>query len=675
MSETSKVSVTFAEEGRTRQRYSNCRTRVNRYIISDVITVVAKARQSLVVEIRWTRKIRKYCYVAADMIEVASEYTGNLKLAKALSILAFIPILVALAVIIATPQASQYEPSLYAVFPWYLWALVIIAIMLGELALVISASSHRLDQSWVFGLIPILAADLVLLLIPFSRGYVIYGRADTLFHLGYMRDILNTGNFGADRYPVEHILGVAASFFSGLDITTVLYVFVVVFSFFFIGSFYLLATQLLTKREVIVAVSLFSVVLFSTWNVLFIPSSGSFFMLPFAIYLIIRSWQSKRYQEFITLAFFVVILIVLFHPLTTFILVGFLIFLEGLIKARQRSGPSRARFKTRSVAYLVIVACVCFFGWQAYLILVIRKTDTLVNALTGEGGPESSVGFYADLAARTQLTLNSFITEAIKLYGQFIILAALALFCIFFLRRTARKNHKHLSFSYLFSAGGFLVFLILTVVFAVLPVQVDFFRIIIVATLFALLLIPQFIYPVFFNSENTRKPHFRSIAKKILFCAIVFAIVSPSVFNLFFSPTIRQLNQQVTASELSGMKTFFENRNQNLNILQFGAQPYYFYVLFYGIKVPRLNVSLDPAKVTPPDHFGYDHNTSLSASTQTPTYLVVNDFGRDFNPYLYPEYPELWRFTPADFNRLNIDPGMDAIYANGNLNVYITRPT
>jgi hypothetical protein len=79
--------------------------------------------------------------------------------------------------------------------------------------------------------------------------------------------------------------------------------------------------------------------------------------------------------------------------------------------------------------------------------------------------------------------------------------------------------------------------------------------------------------------------------------------------------------------------------------------------------------------LTPPNHFGYRENASFSDSVKQDSYFVDSIYSRVFLPSVYPEYQQLWSFTPSDFNRLDHqDPGVDTIYSDGEFWVYHVNP-
>ena len=120
------------------------------------------------------------------------------------------------------------------------------------------------------------------------------------------------------------------------------------------------------------------------------------------------------------------------------------------------------------------------------------------------------------------------------------------------------------------------------------------------------------------------------------------------------------------------METFFQNRNDKIPIMEFGISQERFHNVIYNTEAIRTNIAYE-IKTVPPDHFGYENYTSFGNYNKNPTYFLLNDIGRNFYSYVYPEYRDKWRFTQDDFSRLEEDSGVQIIYRNGNLDIYLTK--
>ncbi|HJH26822.1 MAG TPA: hypothetical protein C5S37_08645, partial [Methanophagales archaeon] len=160
------------------------------------------------------------------------------RILKIIVIICFIFIITALTIIAKTPPAGGYEISIYDAYPWYFWVFIITSIFTGQIILLKSTlSSDKNDKLWVFGFLAILTTNIILLFMPFIRGYATYGRGDVLTHIGLIKDILRTTSFGTDNfYPLDHILTASLSYITSINVEHAVNIIPPIFSLFYIIS-------------------------------------------------------------------------------------------------------------------------------------------------------------------------------------------------------------------------------------------------------------------------------------------------------------------------------------------------------------------------------------------------------------------------------------------------------
>ncbi len=113
----------------------------------------------------------------------------------AIAVVGVLLLSISTAIAVISPPATEYEISLYESYPTSFWGCIIGSLFSGSL-LIFRSIGNSNERSWVFGTSLMLATDALLLLMPLIRGYVMYGDADPLTHLGYVQDIVNTGTTG-----------------------------------------------------------------------------------------------------------------------------------------------------------------------------------------------------------------------------------------------------------------------------------------------------------------------------------------------------------------------------------------------------------------------------------------------------------------------------------------------
>jgi hypothetical protein len=152
--------------------------------------------------------------------------------------------------------------------------------------------------------------------------------------------------------------------------------------------------------------------------------------------------------------------------------------------------------------------------------------------------------------------------------------------------------------------------------------------------------------------------------------AIFAIIIWFSMFNLYLSPIVKQVNQQVTNSEYLGMSTFYQYRDESYQILEYGLSQKRMYDAIYGVDYPKLNIRYSTTNsLMPPDHFSYTSRSSLGTGYYDSQYFILTKLGKYYYQNMYPEFQQKWRFYPADFEQLNFDASVQQIYKNGNLDV------
>ena len=224
-------------------------------------------------------------------------------------------------IIIDTPPAAGYEISLYKAYPFYLWLFILSAFSCGLYFLVSQSFSIHSSKKWVFGFIILLYCNLLILLLPFIRGYATLGRGDVLTHIGYIKDILNTGHFpsagiiGANHYPVVHIIGADLSYLTNLAPEILAEIYPGFFTLFYICSIYLLARNIsINQGEMLMITAFGSLLLFKHSNLMLAPSVICFFILPFNLFLIHKQYLSYKKLEFSLILILMLIVVPFLHP-------------------------------------------------------------------------------------------------------------------------------------------------------------------------------------------------------------------------------------------------------------------------------------------------------------------------------------------------------------------------
>ena len=590
---------------------------------------------------------------------------------RGLAIGGFALIILSLICIVLNPPATNYEFSIYDAYPLFFWVSLIGAIIIGAAILLFGAflSDEQNNTHWFFGIAIILLADSILLFMPFIRGYLNFGSGDVLSHIGWMKDIIRTGYVGSSNiYPIDHILGVVLNFFSGLSLQQITMIVPALFSLFFIISLYLLSTIIFPSQpERLILLAFGSILLFSNYNMAFLPNAQAFMLLPFVFYLIIKNSISKEGRSFTLLVIIMTSLLVFYHPLVILIVISILLVLR-LLPLFQNKLNTSGNFNIISNK-LIALLVVLFISWSYYLVTLANTIKPILDTITGSSTESVSefqqysnslLAGNVDLFYRIQLTIN--------IYGAYIILLVLSLVCCTYILSKIIRKEK-IPYIYLIAVVGFLTAFIISLLAFLLNGTFGFVRIYICAIIFSLILIPvlwRLMTPI-----NKTKTVINGILLLVL--AIVLWL---SIFNLYYSPNIEQANQQVTKSEYLGMITFYQIRDTSYPILELGLYQNRMYDAIYGYDYPRTNVFynyLNSSAFRPPFHLGYNSVSSLGDIYNEPHYFLLTNAGEFVYQHFFPESPQKWKFDVNDFEQLKIDPSVQQIYDNGNLKVSIVE--
>jgi len=605
------------------------------------------------------------------------EFIKNDRFTKILLNLAFIFIATSLIIITKTPPAKGYELSIYDAYPWYFWFLIIMAIFIGQLILIKNAIfSNKNDKFWIFGFLVILISDIVLLFMPFIRGYSTFGRWDELTHIGHGIDIIKTGHIGElNFYPMDHILVVTLHYMVGAPVNYIINAIASIFSLFYIISFYLLVKQIFERKdEVLFVLAFTSILLISHEHLTFAPSAQSFFLLPFVLYLYFKSRDLTHALEFNFLLIISLFLIVFFHPMTTLFLILVFLILEFCLFIRKNINKTQGfelpKLPKRGSLNVISISFITFFIWYFSFSAIVNSFRSVLNWLLYESGrPE--VKIYSKLIARAHPELSDLLKVIFHTYGQILILGFLSLiFSIYFFKiwkGNKNKAKQGLKFYHIFFSIGSLVFIVLSVIFFFNDFIIGFGRVSKYTLFFSSVLVGLGFYNLIKRSELSFN---RRCFGSILLCIVLISLLYFSTFNLYWSPIVKKENQQVSNAEIEGMRWFFDYRDRNLLIQELGLSQKRFHDAIYGIEVSKKNIRYG-INAHPPDHFDYGNKTLLDNSYGKSCYLLVSYLGRIIYPEIYPEYEKFWRFTPNDFKVLESDITISKIYNNRNLNVYL----
>ena len=601
------------------------------------------------------------------------------RLLKILSILALSFLVLALTIILRTPTSTSYEINIFYAFPWYFWMFIILSIFTGSLVLVEYVISKAQNNYWIYGFGVILLSNFVLLIMPKIRNYLIFGRGDVLTHIGWMKYIVANGTFGSDIYPILHIIGTELFYFTGITLDAITTVIYPVFSIFYILSFYLLYTEILKdKSKVVLALVFTSIMVMGTAHTSFAPYSLSLFVIPIFLYLYFKERNSPKWS-FKLLLLIATLFLILFHPLITVLILISIIIIEFSIYIYTRLNKPDKKYSKNFSYILIVLILLSLFLWKQYYYLIENGFITFYSfLLTGE-----SPNLQNTLTLISKANFNDLIYSIVFIYGNWLIVFLVSLISTYYLIKknigtTHLRNLFHifsnLEIYEIFAVLGFLLFSVISILVYFKLQIFGFTRVVEFAIIFSNFLVFSLFYYII-NSKN-KILNKNGYMKILLISIILLPIICFSTLNLYQSPLELTPNAQVTASEVTGIQTFFITDNNSSRVLELGISKDRFHAVIYGEQADKYGQDINIRNLTnitrtePIDHFGFDNNTTLGQYYNNSVYLLVNEIGVQSYPVLYPGYKNVWRFTPGDFITLNDSNQSMLVYNNGNLQIY-----
>jgi len=570
-------------------------------------------------------------------------------------------LLLALTVILSqTPDATTYEISIYDAYPWYFWAIACVALFLGNVVIVRSAAEETAD--WMYGLLLVGTVVGVLVFLPYFRGYTVFGRADVLSHVGYIRDIQETGAIGGRNiYPNFHLLVLSLAYVVGVDPSTVIMGVAGIGSLFSIVSFLALVSTVFDRRRALLSLP-FATVLVAVQSV---PYVFSTLLVPFVLYLFVKERRTRSLYVRAALAT-TLFATVIYHPITTL----FLLLIFGVYGATQLlydrnllGADGRAVGRSVGAMPLSQLVVAVFAVWYLDFTAIVERFGIVLENLAAPGGGGSPASTYGSTLSEYTPALVDLLRIALVRYGQSAILPTIGGLCslsfaVSVIWRRSGWDVSRSSFVSLFA-----LFTGLSTLFFVVDLIVGFGRPLLYAELFGALLAGSLFYALASGTESRRTMH------AALYVTVALLVVF-STFGLYASPYSVDENQQVTRAELEGAEWYLENRNGYIRLSEFGTDVHRYRDAIYGRESygSQRVVTSDTAEIPP--HFGYTERETLGAGYEDDRYMVLTRAGRIFYPNLYPDYRQYWKYEQSDFQRLDRDESVTQVYDNGEYDIY-----
>ena len=568
-------------------------------------------------------------------------------------------LLAVVAIINLVPPADGYEISLYGAYPRYFWVALIVTIFSGQLVILGSAIYGReRDRSWVFGVALILASDAILFLMPYIRGYPIYGRGDVLTHIGYVRDLSEVGIDG-NIYPLMHLHVRALSHATGLPPSAVINILPVVFSFVCFGGLFYLAVGLFERSHALFCLPFVIVPFVGGSHSVVVPFTLSVLLVPFVLYVLFKEQRTTAIAIRVVLVASI-IGSALYHPLTAVMMLP----VYGMYVGFKRAEPFKSRW--RGPTKIASLATVVFAAWYLQTYGIINRFETVYERVLGSAESASELDAYVGTVNTYSPRLVDIVEIVLIRYGIAMLFFGFATVFIVFAIYRWRRNGTGQNLFLVFFSGSFVLFAGLSVALLLNNFIAGWGRPLSIGKIFAAVLAASLFY---FLWKVDDVPSGRPVVSLSL-AAVLLSVAVLAPLGVYPTLAATENNHQVTEMEIDGTEWMFEHRNAEITLDGHRLVQYRFEHFHNG----TLNETVKQYETRrPPDHFGYDRADALGAFYEQDRYVMVNRLAEDTYPKQFPGYEEYWRFTPEDFDRLAHDRSASQIYDNGEVRTYLVR--
>ncbi|WP_128224765.1 hypothetical protein [Halobacteriaceae bacterium SHR40] len=562
-------------------------------------------------------------------------------------------LLLAVSFLNSIPPASGYEISIYQVYPWYFWGLLIGATFLGQVVIVGSVRySDGDDRTWVLGVILVLLSGTILLFMPIIRGYPVFGGVDELTHIGFVHDISAVG-IADNIYPAMHLIVHLASVATGFAPSTVMKLMPIVMSFVFVGGMFYLAFNFYSRTHALYVLP-FILFLFVGYKTQ-VPFVLSVLYVPFILYLFVKEQRTSAtsVRIFLVIAIFG---IVFFHPLTT----AFLVLAMGIYVALEKTNLFSTEWSTPTMIPPLTV--VVFSTWYLTFVGIIRRFERTANRITGSAAGESEFETVTSTVSTFSPDLTDLVTLAILDYGVVFILYALAGLFILVAGYLWLRNEIELNIFFVLFSLVFMLFTAVSMLSFVVDLGFGWGRVLFFENLFAAVLAGSLFYFLYQWLESRTV----TTGVTVTLGVILFALTLVVVLGSFASVSATDDNPQKTEMDIDGAEWVLDNRDKEMLIDQYRISLW----RYENFQNGTLTTSIRKEGAQPPEHFGYTANETIGQSYEEDSYLVLNQRGRITYPEVYADYPDYWAYTPQDFARLERDRTASKLYDNGEFDFY-----
>lgn len=551
------------------------------------------------------------------------------------------------------PPATGFENYIIAAYPLAFWACFVF--VTSTIILVFVGSAVSSSGAWkpAFGL---LSANYgVFFYLPVHHGYKLSNRvsSDALAHLGFVKRAAGTGSFADLFYPLQHGILSALSFL-GVPLDVAGYTLSFGITMIFILTVGLLLRELSGNDSAFpVGLAVATPLVFMQFQINIHPAILSFMFVPLVVFLIERARRADG-PQFRLLYTFLALSLVLFHPMTTALLIVLLLSTAFFWKVYTRGEMSPTWPLDTRIAPLVGVV---WFHWYSGFGRTRRSIEDIVRGIATD--TETTVAAdQVNKANEIDFPVIELVVRFIKKYGlDFLYLAVAGLFGLFVLYRlrrgSARFDTSYVSVQFFLGLAVAVIFLLVYLV-AFDPIRVSRYAIVMAVVLAGLAL----------HHAIERQGRRATAVAVAITCVILVGGALGTAVGTTYWP-----NKHMTYAEYEGSEFVLEHHDPDVPVR--GQALHHKMQIFVtgnrSFDVSRPPVLRDHRGHGIPPGLGYPENDTAGESLGS-SYLVTQ--ASDIEYYRSAYYTEdqqefLKVYDESHLRRLGRDPTANRIYTNG----------
>lgn len=574
----------------------------------------------------------------------------------ALTGLIFVFLTISIGLLFSSP--TGYEPSIYDSFPAIFWFLLIMTEIIGLQILINEIIGYkRFNHALKFkkiGIFLIFFANFLILCLPLK--YKFYGINDSLTHLGFIKDILTSGELGASNfYPLSHIIVVFMSLLSNTNILKTLLLMIPIFYLLYVLSIFLLSQKISSDEIKRTFIMIFAIITpIGIYSSEFSPIGIGIFCIPLLLYLMLNNDKIEFSVLYIIICFFSVFL----HPLISIYLI--LILITYYVSNKLYVTIYKKKdFNTINPLNSISLIIITLLTWIGSFWIFGDRLLRLAGWMSGEL-KNSYVESYQTALMKTGYSFFDTFMIVIKTYGSVLIYFGLFIIALIYIVKKIITNENIIK-EQLFLGLLTLIFGAISITFFVVgfnvaanPLRLTTLALII-SSIFCGLTWSEIIMPI--NSKNMKKYIFSILA--VLLLISLFS----GVFNIHPSPITKKQSMDMSNALYDGgdwLATHTSVRN-TIYLMSYNAQRMRESILGFEASNPNSARNLQP-------HLGYGNFSSVGYSLIRTGFIPITKYDTYYYETLWPTQGS---FNITDIEKLkHEDISANLVYSNGEFDVF-----